>query len=165
MKIVITGHTGLLGKEIAKLFPNDEVIGLSRSNGYDLTANYGQILDIMKTADIVFNNAHVGTIQANVIEDLKDTNLTLITSGSIAANYNTTQYQLDKRVIQDTFHKNKKFYPSRCLLIKPGYLSANFNSIRMGATLIELKQVTAGIEYFLVNRRVTLIEFDNVIGP
>lgn len=164
MKIVITGHTGLLGREIAKLFPADEVVGLSRSNGYDINTRYDEIVSIMKTADIVFNNAYAGTTQAQVIEDLKDSGVTLITSGSMAANYNNTDYQKNKRVIQDTFHRCKRFYPQRCLMLKPGFFSENYNSIRLNAELIAVDQIIAGIEYFLANRRVTMLEFDNIFG-
>ena len=35
MKIAITGHTKGIGKAIADLYPN--VIGFSRSNGYDIS--------------------------------------------------------------------------------------------------------------------------------
>jgi short-subunit dehydrogenase len=37
MKIAITGHTKGIGKAIAGLYYTDEVVGFSRSNGYDIS--------------------------------------------------------------------------------------------------------------------------------
>jgi len=161
MKIVITGHTGLVGSKIVELFPNEEVIGLSRSNGYDLTTKYDECLSIMKSADIVFNNAYSGTIQANIIKDLKDSKVTLITIGSIAGYYSTNPYQVNKKIIHETYQYHKPFYPERCLLLIPGFLENNARCVELGRTVIDVNQVINGIKYFLDNKRVTMIEFDN----
>lgn len=161
MKIVVTGHTGLVGRKIVEMFPNDEVIGLSRSNGYDLTVNYRECLEIMKSADIVFNNAYVGTIQAQIISDLKKSGVTLITTGSIAGKYMLTQYGQNKKIIHDTFNLHKKYYVGRCLLLVPGFLELNKRCIELNCSVIDLLEITNGITYFLNNRRVTIIELDN----
>ena len=161
MKIVITGHTGFVGRRLIELFPNDEVIGLSRSTGYDLTNNYDECLEIMKSADIVFNNAYVGSIQAKIIGDLKDSGVTLITIGSIAGYYNLNPYQFNKKIIHNIFNEHKKFYVGRCLLLIPGFLEPSDRCIELGYTSINVDEVINGVKYFLENRRVTKIELDN----
>lgn len=42
MKIVITGHTGLIGSNLSKALSNHEVFGMSRASGHDLR-NKGQV--------------------------------------------------------------------------------------------------------------------------
>lgn len=161
MKIVITGHTGLVGRKLVELFPNDEIIGLSRSTGYDLTTNYDECLSIMRSADLVFNNAYVGAIQAKIIADLKDSGVTLITVGSIAGYYNLNPYQFNKKIIHKTFNDHRQFYVNRCLLLVPGFLEPNARCIKLGCTVIDVNEVINGVKYFLENRRVTKIEFNN----
>ena len=54
-KIAIVGHTKGIGKAIAKLYESKkyEVIGLSRSNGYDLITEQEKIMD--KIVDMMEN--------------------------------------------------------------------------------------------------------------
>ena len=49
-KICIIGHTQGIGKAVAELFEQKqfEVIGLSRSNGYDLSGNLQNIMNLDK---------------------------------------------------------------------------------------------------------------------
>ena len=48
-KIAITGHTKGIGKAIADLYSkkNYEVIGLSRSNGYDMSSDQDKMLSLI----------------------------------------------------------------------------------------------------------------------
>ena len=65
MKIAITGHTGLVGKalvyECAK--QHIEVLGFSRSNGYDITSpeSVGNLITDAKECDIFVNNAYTNS--------------------------------------------------------------------------------------------------------
>ena len=60
MKIVITGHTSGIGKALFDVLSIDyDVIGLSRSNGYDITTDLGRskIIDAAYDCDVFVNNA------------------------------------------------------------------------------------------------------------
>ena len=58
MKIAITGHTKGIGKACADVFSEHEVIGFSRSNGFDIQA-IEPILDSSNDCDVFINNASV----------------------------------------------------------------------------------------------------------
>lgn len=60
MKVAITGHTSGIGKAIFEVLSvNHDVIGLSRSNGYDITSDLDRlkIIDAVYDCDIFINNA------------------------------------------------------------------------------------------------------------
>lgn len=57
MKIGITGHTDGVGKSIyERLISNFDIIGLSRSNGYDIK-NIDKIIERIEECDVFINNA------------------------------------------------------------------------------------------------------------
>ena len=60
MKIAVTGHTSGIGKATFDALSVDyDVIGLSRSNGYDITTELGRskIIDAVYDCDVFVNNA------------------------------------------------------------------------------------------------------------
>ena len=61
-KIAIIGHTKGIGRAIADLYKskNYEVIGLSRSNGYDLITDQEKIMEQIEGCGFVVINAHAG---------------------------------------------------------------------------------------------------------
>jgi NAD(P)-dependent dehydrogenase (short-subunit alcohol dehydrogenase family) len=72
MKIAITGHTSGLGKALYEFYtsiPYDKVIGLSRSNGFDIN-NPTPILDAIQGFDVFINNAYDGFEQVNLLYEL-----------------------------------------------------------------------------------------------
>jgi NAD(P)-dependent dehydrogenase (short-subunit alcohol dehydrogenase family) len=74
MKIAITGHTTGIGKAIADIYSKNghEVIGFSRTNGYDISLlKYRQeIINLSKDCDIFFNNAYSGFSQCDLLFEL-----------------------------------------------------------------------------------------------
>lgn len=60
MKVAITGHTSGIGLAIANAFRarGDEILGLSRSTGYDLTEHRDKIVEAAANSDIFVNNRH-----------------------------------------------------------------------------------------------------------
>ena len=72
MKIGITGHSDYLGKGLYDfLKKNHEVIGFSRSNGYDLK-NYKKILTDVVDLDVFINNTYHPNLQQKIFEELFD---------------------------------------------------------------------------------------------
>jgi hypothetical protein len=164
MRIGIIGHRGLLGSAISAEFANgNEIIGMSRNTGYDLQTNYKEIIDICTECDLVFNNAHASTLQANVIKDLVGTKVRLVTSGSIAANYGFSNYCEQKKLIEETYQLYIRKYPQRCLLLKMGYLEGFDPSKTRNFKTIPLATITSSIRHWLLNPRITKIEFENVL--
>jgi hypothetical protein len=161
MRIGIIGHTGILGSAITAEFSSgNEIIGMSRSTGYDLRSNFQEIIDICRECDLVFNNAHALTLQGKVITALADSQVKLITSGSIAANYNFSDYCRNKRIIEDIYQQYIQRYPNRCLLLKMGYLQGMTETRGFGT--IKLTDVISGIKFWLTTPRVTKLEFENL---
>ena len=72
MRIGITGHSDFLGKGLFDfLGKNHEVIGFSRSNGYDLK-NYKNILTDVLDLDVFINNTYHPSLQQKIFEELFD---------------------------------------------------------------------------------------------
>jgi len=71
-KIGIIGHTKGIGKAIADLFKEKqfEVIGLSRSNGYDLSKNQQNIIDKINQCEYVVINAYAGNNQLRLLQKI-----------------------------------------------------------------------------------------------
>jgi hypothetical protein len=160
MKIAITGHTNGLGKSIYTHFDKigHEVIGLSRSNGFDISKNLQTIIDIAKTCDLFFNNAHVGTAQSDLIKNVfKDT--MIVTSGSMGADYwqSGNPYYLEKFQIEKTHKEYRSQTSMAMLLLKMGYLE-NY----IDRKPIPYKQVISSIDHWLENPRISMIEFANI---
>lgn len=158
MKIVITGHTSGLGKAIYDHYKHDHtVIGLSRSNGYDIRSN-DAIVNVASTADIFFNNAYCGVEQANLIDDLLDKTM-IVTSGSMGADYahidNT--YFRDKHAIEQQHKLAKKVSQLPMLLLKMGYLE-NY----VDKKPVAYSTVLRAIDLWIQEPRISMIEFENI---
>lgn len=159
MKIAITGHTSGLGQALYNHFSkNHEVIGLSRSNGYDIVTSTDCIINAVRGFDLFINNAHAGHCQGTLIKNLYD-KIPIITSGSMAADYAQTNnpYFRDKKVIESThkFFVKKGVHPM--LLLKMGFLE-NYTD----RPHIRYSEVISAVEFWISTPRITLIEFDNI---
>ena len=69
-KIAIIGHTRGIGKAIADLYESKKykVIGLSRSNGYDIVTEQDKILEQIEGCGLVVINAHAGKGQLDLLK-------------------------------------------------------------------------------------------------
>ena len=70
--IAVIGHTRGIGKAIVDLYKGKgfEVLGMSRSNGYDMTTEQEKIVDAVKNCALVVINAHAGRSQLNLLKDM-----------------------------------------------------------------------------------------------
>lgn len=164
MKIAITGHTTGLGKAIYDhmISKNHTVIGMSRSNGFTLPSEMNQVIAIAKECDYFFNNVHYDIVQAKLLErTFRFTKV--ITSGSIAAdsgNLVNDPFCVAKLQIENVHRRLKKWYGHGrpMLLLKMGYLE----NLPKNNT-IPYTQIINGIEYWMNNPRVSMLEFENEI--
>lgn len=108
MKIGITGHSDFLGKGLFNfLSKNHEVIGFSRSNGFDLN-NYEKILDGVKDMDVFINNTYHPEYQQKIFEELfekwkdKDKTIFNILTSAIFNNGSIEDYRENKIRLQQS---------------------------------------------------------------
>ena len=69
MKIGITGHTKGLGHALFNLFKlqGHEVVGFSRSNGYDIVEKKDDVINAVKDFDMFINNAYAPIAQTELL--------------------------------------------------------------------------------------------------
>jgi hypothetical protein len=74
MNIIITGHTKGIGKALADVFAsaNHTVIGVSRSNGYDISKldSRTDIIKLAENAEVFINNAYDPVGQTALLNDI-----------------------------------------------------------------------------------------------
>jgi NAD(P)-dependent dehydrogenase (short-subunit alcohol dehydrogenase family) len=70
--IAIIGHTRGIGRAIAELYKGKgyRVIGMSRSNGYDMTVDQEKIVDTVRDCELIVINAHAGRSQLNLLKSV-----------------------------------------------------------------------------------------------
>jgi hypothetical protein len=106
-KIIITGHTGGIGKAIYEKFKEGscrEIIGMSRSNGYDIDKDFDRIIDEASGCELFINNAYRDRQQLKLLEALKDKVDMMVVMGSVSRFYPDvipTQYVHDKQELAD----------------------------------------------------------------
>lgn len=93
MKVAITGHTRGIGAAIASRF--DDVVGFSKTTGYDLSDNkvIKQIVEEAQDCDILVNNAYYGDAQAKLLykmyERWQHTPKLIINIGAVSSDTHT----------------------------------------------------------------------------
>lgn len=110
-KIVITGHTRGIGKSIYDTLKQNscrDIIGMSRSNGYDLDKDFDKIVNEATGAEIFINNAYCERQQAKLIHALKDKVSMMVVMGSVSRFYAGifyTRYARDKQELAEICRK------------------------------------------------------------
>lgn len=87
MKCIVTGHTTGLGQAFFKhfqTFDGWEVIGMSRSNGYDITKDLDRIVEEAKGCDLFINNTYANGHQLQLLNTLKRRVHKMVVCGSIS---------------------------------------------------------------------------------
>jgi nucleoside-diphosphate-sugar epimerase len=106
-KIIITGHTSGIGKAIYDKFTEvscREIVGMSRSNGYDIKSNFDKIVEESTGAEIFINNAYRDGQQLELFNALKDKVDMMVVMGSVSRHYPElipTDYVLDKQALAE----------------------------------------------------------------
>lgn len=175
MKIGITGHTRGVGKAIYDYFKNEghEVLGFSRTNGYDLTDDNkkNQVLEEILKCDIFVNNAfvsfkdpihHKSYVPVELLfsvhkEWQNNKNKRIIVIGSIASSmvgtigYDYGGYQIHKYAIDRTCWLLSQSTPYPHIhLLKPGRIDTDLARNRAGPKL-DTTDVVEVIKFCLEN--------------
>jgi hypothetical protein len=106
-KIVITGHTSGIGKAIFDKFTEvscHQIIGMSRSNGYDIEKDFDKVVEEATGAEIFINNAYRDSQQLKLFHALKDKVDMMVVMGSVSRHYPElipTDYVHDKQALAE----------------------------------------------------------------
>lgn len=106
-KIVITGHTSGIGKAIFDKFTEvscHDIIGMSRSNGYDIDKDFDKVVEEAAGAEIFINNAYRDSQQLKLFHALKDKVGSIVVMGSVSRHYPElipTDYVHDKQALAE----------------------------------------------------------------
>ena len=106
-KIVITGHTSGIGKAIFDKFTEvscHDIIGMSRSNGYDIDKDFDKVVEEATGAEIFINNAYRDSQQLKLFHALKDKVGSIVVMGSVSRHYPElipTDYVHDKQALAE----------------------------------------------------------------
>jgi hypothetical protein len=89
-KIIITGHTNGIGKAVYDKFKEiscREIVGMSRSNGYDIEKDFDKIVSEAEGCEMFINNAYCEQQQLKLVEALKDKVDMMVVMGSVSRMY------------------------------------------------------------------------------
>lgn len=106
-KIIITGHTSGVGKAIYDKFNEiscREIVGMSRSNGYDIDKDFDKIIEEATGCELFINNAYRDSQQLKLVEALKNKVDMMVVMGSVSRFYPElipTQYVYDKQALAE----------------------------------------------------------------
>tara|TARA_Y100000385_G_C12957305_1_gene578128 strand:- start:250 stop:849 length:600 start_codon:yes stop_codon:yes gene_type:complete len=106
-KIVITGHTSGIGKAIYDKFTEvscREIVGMSRSTGYDIEKDFDKVVEEAAGAEIFINNAYRDSQQLKLFHALKDKVDMMVVMGSVSRHYPElipTDYVYDKQALAE----------------------------------------------------------------
>lgn len=106
-KIVITGHTSGIGKAIYDKFKEiscHEIVGMSRSNGYDIDKDFDKVVEEASGAHLFINNAYRDKQQLKLFHALKDSVDMMVVMGSVSRLYPElipTDYVKDKQELAE----------------------------------------------------------------
>lgn len=163
MRCVITGHTVGIGKAIATHFKSKgwEVIGLSRSNGFDVFTRYHEMLEIAKTADIFVNNMSRDNCQVNFLNELIGYVPKIICCGSIAADYShylKDQYSQEKLELKKLCKKYSLTHQDKTKILHLN-ISLTEDSRETNCGLPHSDIINA-VDFWMSNPRINNIEFE-----
>jgi nucleoside-diphosphate-sugar epimerase len=106
-KIIITGHTHGIGKAIYDKFTEiscHEIIGMSRSNSYDIDKDFDKIVAEAEGCELFINNAYRDQQQTKLVNALKDKVDMMVVMGSVSRFYPElipTDYVHDKQALAE----------------------------------------------------------------
>jgi len=169
MKAVITGHTRGVGKALYDSLKAAEweVVGLSRSNGYDIDLDFDKVVEAATGADLFINNAYRDKQQTKLVHALKDKVGKMVVMGSVSRLYPElihTTYVHDKQELAeacrlisidpngiDILHLDLSFIEQPLPNDDPTAFSSDY--------VITYEEITDAIAFWTVNPKIRQMEF------
>jgi len=170
MKVVITGHTYGIGRalyEHFQTFGGWEVVGLSRSNGYDIDRDFDKVVEAATGCFLFINNAYRDKQQTQLVHALKDKVKKMIVMGSVSRMYPElilTDYVHDKQELAeacrlisidpagiDLLHLDLSFIEGMTDNNNPTHFVSDYN--------LKFEEIINAINFWLTNPKIRQIEF------
>lgn len=169
MKVVITGHTYGIGKALYNSFKSAEweVVGLSRSNGYDIDINFEKVVEAATGADLFINNAYRDKQQTKLVHALKNKVNKMVVMGSVSRHYPElihTAYVHDKQELAeacrlisidpngiDILHLDLSFIEQPIPNNDPTAFSSDY--------VIKFEEILSAIDFWMGNPKIRQMEF------
>jgi hypothetical protein len=165
MKIALTGHTKGIGRDIYSsyfLIDNaNEIVGFSKSNGYDITKKEDRIRIINESmdCDVFINNAHQGFGQVELLVEMFDTwrmeNKLIINIGTDSVPSTSwkvvhQQYPIEKASLHSAVEllQQDKDRKIKLTLLALGHVDTEFNKDYKGPKL-KINQIIDSIDYIV----------------
>ena len=175
MKVVITGHTQGIGRALYESFTSAEweVVGLSRSNGYDIDKDFDQVVEAAAGADLFINNAYRDQQQTKLVNALKNKVKKMIVMGSVSRLYPElidTDYVHDKQALAeacrlisidpngiDLLHLDLSFIEGMPDNNDPTHFVSDYN--------LKFEEIVSAIDFWMTNPKIRQIEFRWKLTP
>lgn len=176
MKMVITGHTWGIGKSLYNSFKSAEweVVGLSRSNGYDIDKDFDRVVEAATGADLFINNAYRDQQQTKLVQALRNKVNKMIVMGSVSRLYPElihTDYVHDKQALAeacrlisidptgiDILHLDLSFIEGQDPdPNKPTDFISDYN--------IQYEEIISAIDFWMTNPKIRQMEFRWKLTP
>jgi nucleoside-diphosphate-sugar epimerase len=175
MKVVITGHTHGIGKALYDSFKSAEweVVGLSRSNGYDTDADFDRVVEAATGADLFINNAYRDKQQTKLVHALKNKVGKMIVMGSVSRHYPElihTDYVQDKQELAeacrlisidpagiDILHLDLSFIEQPSPNNDPTAFTSDY--------VIKFDEILNAIDFWMTNPKIRQMEFRWKLTP
>ena len=169
MKVVITGHTQGIGRALYESFTSAEweVVGLSRSNGYDIDKDFDQVVEAATGADLFINNAYRDKQQTKLVHALKNKVKKMVVMGSVSRHYPElihTDYVNDKQELAeacrlisidpngiDILHFDLSFIEQPIPNNDPTAFSSDY--------VIKFDEILSAIDFWAANPKIRQMEF------
>lgn len=169
MKCVITGHSNGLGKYLYEYFQANgwHVVGMSRSNGYDVSLDQAKIINQSLDADLFINNASSGNSQLELLKYLSTTIPNIITMGSASSDFSDifcTQYTLAMKNLEEKYRMiSMDPNVGNMLLMKISFLDQSYSDVKQNRAdsdiTISYNKIAEAIEFWLKHPEIRLIEY------
>lgn len=169
MKCVITGHTSGVGRHLFEYFTSKgwRVVGMSRSNGYDISKDIDKVIQDSIGADLFINNASCGSSQLELLRNLSTVIPNIVTMGSAGTEFTNIwgkQYTLDKKELEEKFKLiSMNTDVTHLLLIKLSFAETTYSrekQNRLGSDFtISYNEIARTIEFWLDNPKIRQVDF------
>lgn len=170
MKCVITGHTSGLGKYLYNYFLSNgwEVLGMSRSNGYDISVDRDKIINQSLDCDLFINNASSEDSQLELLKSLCKKVSKIVTMGTAGTEFTNIwgkQYTYDKKQLEDSF-KLISMNPNVAdlLYLKISFLETTYNLKKENRLdsdyTISYHEIAKAIDFWLSNPKIRQLDFN-----
>ena len=176
MKVVITGHTYGIGKALYQHFQTFggwEVVGLSRSNGYDIDKDFDKVVEAATGCFLFINNAYRDKQQTKLVHVLKDKVTKMIVMGSVSRLYPElihTDYVHDKQELADecrlisidpngidVLHLDLSFIEGMTDNKDPTHFVSDYN--------LKFEEIVSAVNFWMTNPKIRQMEFRWKLTP